>query len=720
MTVVAGDSGVVITIGHLASTVERDITSLLAGSSSSPERSSVGNELARYGRRYFLIVPPGARVTARPAIITSRVLSSNLRERIPVTEAGVDVTPIGVSAGQHIAEILVRPISVSGVQSMATTWDSLVIEVRFVGGLVHVHADDASFQHSAVAVLNEGYCSLPRHRVIGTASDHDEHRAERQHASVLVTAASAGDTRKVRVASTRDGVARLAAAAVLAVCPEWRGVRVSALRLHLRGKEQRLYIPERHTVLDDSTEILYYGRRPFGDTTWFSPFTRECVMYLTVDSTSAPFRFAQRGVSAGGTVMSTIDVDRHIEEEYDYNQSYFYDEPFDSFFVTETVPGEKWHWASFDRRTPFDTNIPLVPSKRPDDSLRVSILYDAINNIRDAKPDKRVQCFVYGRRVYDETFDSTAERRVQAILAPGDCYGASMNVRAVSLGANTNVPNYSEKQILDFITVKGRVQSYAWNGGIDGSADVPSASSMRVRRLHSPEAVLLDTVNGEACRIPATSGVTFIAGTRSGSVTGSEITRNDSVVVRSPDARVNVRLFPASGYPAETGWSGTSGSPELLAFLRSAPSGACVVMTANETMPFPADLRQWLQSQGSTRATEKGSKGCYGIIFRKDVGVLDEAASDSSVTVGGFIPTPDGRSYEAMVPLRAGLNGITLRSADSIETADLSDVSSASLRSDSSEAEYLVVTHKAFAAQARRLATYRARTGMTVRVVDID
>lgn len=718
--IVASDSGAVVVLTRLASAVQRDLRSGMADASVMRSTVTFGRPAADYARRFYLIVPPHARLSARFVRTSFRVVPAALSDRLPHLESGVSITPIGISAGQHIAEIDVQPLTSRGMLSQATVLDSVVIDIRFEGGKLHSHVPDESPERPSISVLNEGFCSMDRHRALDTKSVSAIPAKQERASAMLGMQTSSNVRRSIRVASTRDGVARINSSDLLSIMPEWRGASVSALRLTYRGEEQRLFIPSRYVVIDDSTEIYYYGRRASGDTTWYSPFTRECAMYLTVDSSSPAKRYARRAESAGGATVSVIDIDRHVEEEHDYNQSYFYDDPFNAFFVTETVPGEKWHWASFDRRTPFDTDVPIVPSMQPDDSLRVSVLYNAVNNIRDAKPDKRVQCYVYGRLVYDETFDSTLERSVRVSVGAQEGFGGVMNVRAVSLGANTTVPNYSEKQILDYITVQGRVQSYAWRGALEGRTQQGAAANLRVRKLHSKRAVLMDTLNGEARDVTATSGVTLIAGARAGSTPVYTHTRNDSVIARGTDARTHVRSFVPPEFEDGAEWSGPSNAPDLLTFLKSVPTNGCIVLTANDAENFSSEVRAWLQAQGCTRIVDRGSKGCYGVILQKEAGVLDEASTDSSLTLGCFLPAISGTSFEALVPLRAGRNEVSVNSADSIENARLSDDSLPSLRADSSEAEYLIVTHEVFTDQARRLAEYRSARGVRVRVVDVE
>ncbi|NDD93079.1 hypothetical protein EBZ37_13485 [bacterium] len=87
------------------------------------------------------------------------------------------------------------------------------------------------------------------------------------------------------------------------------------------------------------------------------------------------------------------------------------------------------------------TSQPLASVRRKVVSRGMVSAYNAINNIREANPDKRVQCVLNEKLVYDETFDSTQQRIVRASLNAYDVFGGDLRVRAVSLGANTNVPN---------------------------------------------------------------------------------------------------------------------------------------------------------------------------------------------------------------------------------------------------------------------------------------
>lgn len=716
----ATESGVVITISKVAASVQQQLLTLRSDEESNRKFGLPSISSENYAKRFFVIVPASATVRARFLHTSVRPLVGVIQDKLPFSQRDLYVRPAGISSGQHIAEIVVQPLDSRGIGLTASVLDSAVIAVEFIGGTLHAHDDTEVCEHAGLRVLNDKFCSLEKHRPPTIGSN----------ASISVPLSRAGLTRSrsgiqgdgkiLRVASTRDGVAQIDAKLVLGICPEWRGVTLSSLRLRFKNVEQYLYVPPQDNFFNDSSEVYFFGRRAAGDTTWLSPFSRECVMYLNVDSTSAALRYRERVPVADVPILTTISIDKHIEEERDYNQSYFYDDPFNSFFVTETVPGEKWHWASFDRRTPFITDIPLVASTSSSDSIHVGILYNAVNNIRDAKPDKRVQWFLNGGLLYDETFDSTAERYVTASLGGNESFGGVMSCKIVSLGANTTVPNYSEKQILDYITIRGTTQSYAFNGSLEGRTSHPAASMLRVRRLSSARSVLLDTANNEALVVRAVPGVSFVAGTRSGSVYSTSIVRNDSVIFFNSDQSSAVHCFVPPEYTAGPKWQGSSSSGELASFLQAIPSNSIVVLTANDADDFSADVRAWLQKQGCTSVADRGTKGCFGVILQKDNRVFDERAGDSTLTIAHFVSTQNGVSFEANVPLRAGENSVTITSADKIETAHIQDAGSDSYLNDSTEAEYVIVTHIEFVAEAERLAEYRRRQGVSAKVVDVE
>ncbi|MFM2133698.1 MAG: hypothetical protein RL156_979, partial [Bacteroidota bacterium] len=716
-------SGVTISVTGLAAAIKRELRmekglSTSAFSAANTSNSSATQSLERtsaYRRQYFITVPPDAKLSAVFSGMMAVGLSRDEASRLTQSEFSVRIVPIGVSAGHTIARIDLQPIRAQGYLADVSILDSVVIRVSFSGGQLHTHALQSDPEKPAIRVLNSEYCSRD-HRPNYAAAAPEKLPAN--NSAIL-----SGQSKRIRIATTRDGIARINVPQLLAVCPEWRGVSLSSLHLRDGESEMRLYVDGADKYLGDNISIYFPGKREAGDSTWLGCFTAEHPFFLTVDSTSEAPRFAQGPAIDTSLPISRaiVNIQRHIEEEHDYNQSYFNDDPFNAFFVTDNVEGEKWYWAAFDRRTPFDVRIPLVPSTNPSDSLHVSILYNAINNIREANPDKRVQCVLNEKLVYDETFDSTQQRIVRASLNAYDVFGGDLRVRAVSLGANTNVPNYSEKQILDFIELRGGVQPYAWDGELYGSvySGAPALTNLPIANLSSAKAVAFDTLKNIARTLDAQPGVTIIAGVRSGLNASTTVHRNDSLLYTTSAAQAHVMFFSAPEYSATKQWSGPSASAELIGFLRSLPATGAVCVVSNDKSNFSADVQSWLRARGCVNVPARAS--CYGVLIVDGVAAEgQEYVGDSSVTVAHFIRTASGSRFRTLLPVEAGLNDVYVASDDKIETATLSDATGPSLVTDSLEARYVIITHKDFISEARRLAAFRAKQGVTAKVIDVD
>jgi hypothetical protein len=300
-------------------------------------------------------------------------------------------------------------------------------------------------------------------------------------------------------------------------------------------------------------------------------------------------------------------------------------------------------------------------------------------------------------------------------------FGGDLRVRAVSLGANTNVPNYSEKQILDFIELRGGVQPYAWDGELYGSvySGAPALTNLPIANLSSAKAVAFDTLKNIARTLDAQPGVTIIAGVRSGLNASTTVHRNDSLLYTTSAAQAHVMFFSAPEYSATKQWSGPSASAELIGFLRSLPATGAVCVVSNDKSNFSADVQSWLRARGCVNVPARAS--CYGVLIVDGVAAEgQEYVGDSSVTVAHFIRTASGSRFRTLLPVEAGLNDVYVASDDKIETATLSDATGPSLVTDSLEARYVIITHKDFISEARRLAAFRAKQGVTAKVIDVD
>jgi hypothetical protein len=683
-------------------------------------------ERAAFVRQYFVNVPAQGILSATIAAVSTRAVLANETSLPAHSEFSVHIERIGVSAGHHIARIELQPLRVQSYLTEALVMDSVLIRVQFVGASLHTHELRNDDDKPGIRVLNDAFCSRV-HSLAPTdaaaAAMNSVTRISANQREARIAPLNFVQGKRLRIATTRDGIARINVPQLLAVCPEWRGVSLSSLHLRDGESEMRLYVDGADKYLGDNTSIYFPGKRESGDSTWLGCFTAEHAMYLSVDSSTVAPRFSQGSLLDTSLPISRamVSIDRHIEEEHDYNQSYFNDDPFNAFFVTDNVEGEKWYWAAFDRRTPFDVRIPVVPSTNPSDSLHVRILYNAINNIREANPDKRVQCVLNEKLVYDETFDSTQQRVVRASLSAQDVFGGDLRVRAVSLGANTDVQNYSEKQILDFIELRGRVQPFAWDGELYGTvfSGASTKTNLRVPNLGSAQVVAFDTVRNVARTLTAQPGVTITAGVRSGSNASATVHRNDSLLYTTSTAQAHVMYFSAPEYSVAKQWSGLAASAELIGFLRSLPGTGAVCLVSNDQSNFSSDVQAWLRSRGCVKVPARPS--CYGVLIVNGVAAEgQEYAGDSSVTVAHFIRSANGGRYEVLLPIESGSNDVLVASNDKIETALISDATGPDLLTDSIEARYVIITHKDFISEARRLATFRSKSGVTAKVIDVD
>ncbi len=713
----ASTKGCTIVLRHQASRVIDDLRSLSKpeqpSKASTQEHTNSGFAPYSSSRTFFAIVPSTGSLSA---VMEQQKLSStdNASHRgIESQTIGVKVRRVGVSRGHHIARIDVSLLTSSLLLQRWSVLDECVIQLRFSEALSKKALTKNELP--LLSVVNEEFSefSTPNPSAAIPLTENTPRTARIDSASLPLA-----------VHTTRDGVAKILGSAILQAHPEWKGVATSSLHLHFKAQEQRVYIPAstkpNAEYLSAESILYFYGQHAEDDTTWYSAYTRERVYYLSVDSTVPSLRYAERTPTNNGPELSSMRLSRHFEEEYDYVQGFSRNRDEIDWLWTDNAEGERWIWQPFDRYQDFSYTIPLLNSSSSTDSMRMHLVYESVNDFPGANPDKRVQILVNGDTLYDETFEGAQVKELDIPIPKRLLQDGSFTVTCRSLGFNTTVREYSERQALDYFHLEGQSRALAIKGHLFGSVDASQSSMLRVGLVRSPQAVLLDTLQAAACVLDATSVNSCIASTRRLPRPWTSMLYNGRVLRSSVEKALHISVL-APSVDTVLQWNGASSDREAAVFLQKAPSGSVVFVSSNDSRAFSSELSTTLSNMGFNRATTKAATAVYvGVQHLQSGKAAIESIDNESAQLFDTLRTASSNCFEARVPLAVGKNEIVLSSSDSIETCAVRVSTLSDLRNSSHSADYLVIYHPIFEQQAKRLADYRAKQGHRTEVVSVE
>ncbi len=700
------DHGCTIDLTNLSTAndaIEQPLRALIAH----PERTdSIEAAIERQVcRRFFIVVPSSGALSATLQNIQSveRTLGSDgsaLHHTI-----GVDIRRLGIVRGNSVAVIVLHCFESSTLRSSVRVLNSCTVKVRFgdslargSGGLVH---------RFPMQVLNSEYLH---------GDSRDVRLAAMSAALRLITSDST--QLPIEVSTHKDGVARIRGVDILSIHPSWQGQACSLLHLRYKGQEQWLACSD--SVLLPTTDLYFRGSHASGDTTWYSPFSNNCVYYLTLEADHSSNRYTLRTSGGTSTILNSLVIDRHCEEEHEYVQGYFRGSDANDFFLTETAEGEKWVWRMVNRYTPFEHRQVFVTNDALNDSVHVHIEYESLNDLPTVNPDKRVVLTLNGDVIHDDTFDGATEKRLD-INVPREVFrGGLCDLRCVSIGTDTTALNYSESQAFDYYSIRARSEAYAISGSLEGTVEAPPSSALQVRLLRSERSVVLDSVTHQWQIVSGQPGLSMMLQVRNGSRSWSSCIINGNTLLSSALRACSIFVYHPATDSTEW-WTGSSSDRDGALILQRVHEGDYVVVLANDDRSLAPQIQSALSGVGITNSAQKVATNVYYAYRRIQGGAQAVEHSDATeLSDQVFVDDASVHAWQALVPLAAGMQHLMITSEDSVELCGLRRISDVDLTDTTLSADYIVITHHTFESAARDLATFRAGQGHRTQVVFVD
>lgn len=517
------------------------------------------------------------------------------------------------------------------------------------------------------------------------------------------------------IETSRDGVASLPLVELLGVVPELRGRSSSGLHLWRKGRSIPIGLVDADGTLSDDDTLYFIGSRPSGDTTYFDAYTTLAAFEVWYDETLPPVRLARDTASIDGrSHRYHLSIERHLEEEHEYVQGWLDNDRYrqtQTTFVTETVPGEGWRWSVIYPNRPFTNILFAAPDPLRDDSILVEVHYSSISDDIYTDPDNRLQ-LSYGGVLRDSiTYDGVRDGVRRFTLRP------ALDGSIVDSLMFRNIASTTAAQAVDYITTRGIEYAAAWRDRLVGQCNAEQAESILLANFSSSLVAVCDTIAGRWGIYRGEHGLLFRVAAR-GLPTRLAIAVGDTLLV-TPRYRFAIAWFD----DARTVQLFTDDSPSALAGLIGALRiGTPFAIAIADGQYVDDQLRARLAAEGSELASSlQAGTAFVAVGVRGERRLWYERSGTGAATLVQWIETNRAQSVRVQVPLDIGAHGLVATGLASIERARVRRCGGNDLVTDTSGAEYVVVTHAAFRQAAERLAQYRSRrNALRARVVKIQ
>ncbi len=510
------------------------------------------------------------------------------------------------------------------------------------------------------------------------------------------------------------------------------GISPQYLRLYHRGIEQPIEVEEGGDGrFDAGDRFVFYGRFRRGTSEYYDAYS-DTNVYFLASGDQPGLRYSEMSVtSAIATAADAFPDTLHFEQDL----SYYAGDSDKDIHNTERVAGEGWFWSLLNKGGSATLGFTVPSPAAGSDSalLRVRLRGTTL----DAHtPDHHVTIALNGTQVYERWFNDREELIAEAkcavsLLRDG---GNTLTVRLLADG-----PSERSQVYVDWLEIAyGRALAAreGWlnftppatgekNVFVAGFADSTiTAWDLSKQRLYRPQHVGKQWRN----RLSIHSGGYFDGNTarlfRDGKEAAAGYRGHNLWRIDPHDGRLlEIRNFDTYGSKAQ--------ADSMAAWIKRLPEGALIAAAIRDegsvSMNEAAHLA--LEALGSALTRNVGTRDSWALLGRKGAApgsvpeVLQKSQSGPAI-IESVLVFPEGASAFStgmILPADAGKEMIIFSEKGIKKPPRLSRFVDAGLISGGSGADYLIVTHPLFAAQAKRLAAYRAaQNGWRTKVVLIE
>ncbi len=535
-----------------------------------------------------------------------------------------------------------------------------------------------------------------------------------------------------KIALVDEGVYEVTGAALQAAGVALGSLSPQNCQLYHRGVEQAIEVEDGGDGrFDPGDRLLFYGRPRRGDVEFYDAYSDTNVFFLASGSMPG-LRFAP--VAAGSSIAAAADIfpdTLHFERDL----SYYAGDSDKDIHNSERVPGEGWVWSVLNKGGSAALAVTLTAPAAGQDSARLRMRLRGTT--LDANgPDHHVTIALNNTQIHEVWFNDRDELIV-AIKFSASLLRDGGNTLTVKLLADS--PSERSQVYVDWFEIACLRTLAAREDWLNFTPDAAAEkqvfvagfadSSIRAWDLGRLRAYLPDHAGRQwRDRLSVQSGG-YLDGNsarlfRSGKEAGYGYRGHNLWRIDPRDGRL------VEGRNFDT-YSAKAQADSMAAWIQRLPAGTLVAAAIRDegsvSMNEAAHLA--LESLGSALTRSVGTRDSWALLGRKGAApgsaleVLKKSQSGPAV-IDTVLVFPEGASsFSTGLHLPADAGGeVVIFSEKGLKSPPrLSRCTEGDLISGGAGADYIIITHPLFEAEARQLASYRAaRNGWRTRVVLVE
>ncbi len=537
----------------------------------------------------------------------------------------------------------------------------------------------------------------------------------------------------VKLTTSRDGVARIAASDVTFVNSRFADVNTNEVALFYKGREVPIYIEDDGDGrLNGTDNIWFQGRHAYGDTAWLDMDDSVAVYFLSTRSSGdrQRLRLASGG---GGSLADVLQVQQRFELDTGYYHLGNAFNVVNSDFNSDLVFLEGFYWDdlnanAYERMTWRTRYTPAATG-----STQLTLHYVGASDVLTMKPDTRVDLQWNGSDPVSRVTDGWNRYSIALDRSNADLPAGLHSLKIFNTGIDSlrSKPGYFSQVLVDYVTIQGDVLPVLDSGRLIGAVNAAGGTSIQFSNASSATGVWIDTVHAEIGWMTSVGkGAVVRAGLtpvdREWTTTSwtsrhwrASAVLNDSEVELDSLTDLAVVALRPSGSIAVVRLG--EGEQAVVDLIQQTPNGWPLAMF-NPGVTTPARVRTAWADRGGT-ASLNGRYYTAALVPGAPAGSASWER-DAATAMGGTLRAQTDQG--AMHTLRADLppqanNLLLVADQRGVQLAGVRPADLQNLLGTIEQTDVIIITHRTHRVQAERLAAHRrAHNAVSVTVVDVD
>jgi hypothetical protein len=533
----------------------------------------------------------------------------------------------------------------------------------------------------------------------------------------------------IKIETTEDAVTTISFADLINLMPELAGTSINHIQMTHLGKPYSRYILDDNGIIDNNSKLIFYGRRPFGDTTHWDFYASHEPFFLYIDNSKEPQSYNLIDDAGQVNVTEKADFRLHIQKETYYSFGSTFDRPWAGseastsvILDSRTIMGEGWYWALL-------TPSPQRPIASFKPQIEINATGDASDDIRLFANYRTIQDTIKNDvptlTYYDLRLNVNTEFKDRDSLTgykSGTLVG-QMKGSQLSFGLNEiafeyhQVYNTTNSPVgLQYFVLEGKLKTIAEKGKSEFFVNNPS--TVRVSGYHGNNIIALDTTE-KTIRFGKNQKQGFVFGGGAQNSKFTSLVLNDTkiyrtqngihVLYRKPEDTEAIYLYDAAF------------SSTLNGVLSQLPNGTEIVAVVNSPSELQGNRDEFAKlGAKNVKNINAGDIWSFAVV-KGEANSAQEFKQSQNANFSGFIESNSGIRYQADLNVNTNRSvNLLTHDLNSVQNIQIRKITFKNLASSDKSANAIYLKHELFTPEVERLAEFRKQTqGFEIEIVDI-